>query len=94
MWSASTFDAPTISQELGWAQEIGFNVCRVFLQALVFQHEGERFLETFERFLKIADAHGLRVMPILFDDCAFAGKSPYYGTQDGPTPPPSNFPMS
>ncbi len=86
MWSAETFDPVTIEQELGWARAVGFNAVRVFLQEQVFANEGERFLVTLDRFLDLASRHGLGVVPILFDDCAFAGKSPYYGTQDAPVP--------
>jgi len=35
MWQKDTFDPQTIDRELGWAENIGFNSCRVFLQYLV-----------------------------------------------------------
>jgi len=84
MWQAATFDEESIERELGWARKLGFSACRVFLQYLVWEAEGAAFLETFERFLDIAGAKGLSVMPILFDDCAFSGKQPYLGLQDAP----------
>ncbi|HUU10643.1 MAG TPA: cellulase family glycosylhydrolase, partial [Phycisphaerae bacterium] len=86
MWQADTFDAATIDRELGWAEAIGFNSCRVFLQYLVWQADPERFLERFDRFLGIAAKHRISVMPVLFDDCAFSGKEPYLGKQDAPVP--------
>jgi hypothetical protein len=86
MWQADTFDAATIDRELGWAEAIGFNSCRVFIQYLVWQADPERFLERFDRFLRIAAKHRISVMPVLFDDCAFSGKEPYLGKQDAPVP--------
>jgi hypothetical protein len=86
MWQKESFDAPTIERELGWARKIGFNSCRVFLQYLVWKADPEGFNERFDRFLAIADREGISVMPILFDDCDFAGKEPYLGKQDDPVP--------
>lgn len=86
MWQAATFDPDTITRELGWSAGIGFNGCRVFLPFLAWDAEGDRFLDRFEWFLGIADANGLSVMPVLFDDCAFSGKQPYLGIQDPPVP--------
>jgi len=36
MWQRETFDLEIIDQELAWAEDIGFNSCRVFLQYLVW----------------------------------------------------------
>lgn len=86
MWQAESFDADAIERELGWAREIGFNCCRVFLQFLVWDADRTGFLARLERFLEIAARNGLAVVPILFDDCAFSGKQPYLGPQDEPSP--------
>ena len=87
MWQKSTFDAETIRRELGWAEACGYNSVRVFLPYIVWEKEGDGFLQTFEAFLKIADEYHLTVLPILFDDCAFdAGKDPEYGPQPDPVP--------
>lgn len=86
MWQAETFDAQTIARELGWAQDIGLNSCRVFLPFLVWEHDPDGFVRRFEELLTIADKCGLVTLPILFDDCAFAGKQPYLGPQGDPIP--------
>jgi len=87
MWQKSTFDEETIRRELGWAEECGYNSVRVFLPYIVWEKEGDGFLESFENFLRIADEHHLSTLPILFDDCAFdAGKDPEYGPQPDPVP--------
>ncbi|MBN1342689.1 MAG: 1,4-beta-xylanase [Phycisphaerae bacterium] len=85
-WQAETFDAPTIDRELGWASEVGFNTSRVFIQYLVWKHDAEGLKRRLDRFLTIAKRHGMSVMPVLFDDCAFSGKEPYLGKQADPVP--------
>lgn len=64
MWQADTFDPDTIDRELGWASGIGFNSVRVFLHNLLWQQDREGFLRRFDRFLKIADKHGIGVMVV------------------------------
>jgi endo-1,4-beta-mannosidase len=86
MWQAESFDVSTIEKELRLASECGYNSCRVFLQYLVWKHEGAAFLKNFERFLEIAGKNAITVLPIFFDDCAFSGKEPRMGKQDEPIP--------
>ena len=85
MWMDSTFNAPLIEKELKIAAGLHLNSVRVFLSYAVWYNEKERFLGNFETFLRIADSCGIRVMPILFDDCAFDfGSEPVYGPQPEP----------
>ena len=84
MWQKDTFDPETIKKELMLAASTGYNSVRVFLQFIVWEAERESFMKNFEDFLKIADLSGISVMPVLFDDCAFAEKEPYLGKQDDP----------
>ncbi len=37
MWQKETFDPQTIDRELGWAQELGFNTVRVFVNYVVWE---------------------------------------------------------
>jgi hypothetical protein len=69
MWQADTFDPQTIDEELGWAESLGFNSVRVFLHDLLWQHDRDGLLRRMERFLKLADRHGIGVMFVLFDSC-------------------------
>ena len=85
-WQADTFDLPTIRRELGWAAEAGFNACRVFIQELVRESDPDGFAARFDRFLAAADDCGIGVMPVLFDDCAFAKQAPFLGRQADPVP--------
>ena len=36
MWQPDTFDEATIECEIGWAQSLGFNTVRVFLNSVVW----------------------------------------------------------
>jgi hypothetical protein len=38
-WQADTFDPETIERELGWAEDLGFNTIRCFVQYLVWKHD-------------------------------------------------------
>lgn len=67
MWQADTYDEPTIDRELGWAADLGFNTMRVFLHDLLWNEGPEAYLDRIDRFLTVADRHGIAVMFVLFD---------------------------
>ncbi len=68
MWQADTFDPETIDRELGWAAAIGMNVMRVFLHDLLWDSDPDGFVKRIDRYLAIADRHGIRTMLVLFDN--------------------------
>ncbi len=84
MWQAATFDPETIERELGWAEELGFNTIRVYLHDLLWKQDSEGFIKRIEKFLSIADSHGIRVMFVLFD--GVWNPYPHLGEQPEPTP--------
>ena len=86
MWDACSFDPDTIDRELGWAEDLGFNSVRVFLQYVVWNEDPAGFLDRLEHFLDITDSHGITTMPILFDDCTHAGYHLHTGPQADPVP--------
>lgn len=86
MWQKEVFDAALVARELRAAAAVGYNACRVFVQYLLWKQDSAALFEVFDSFLRIAADCGIRVMPILFDDCAFAFKEPYLGLQDEPAP--------
>ena len=67
MWQAESFDPERIDLELGWAESLGFNSIRVFLHDIPFRTDREGFLDRIDRFLEIADRHGIGVMLVFFD---------------------------
>ena len=84
MWQANTFDPETIDRELGWAASLGFNSVRVYLHDLAWSQDPAGFLHRVERFLDIADRHGIRAMLVLFDSCWDPYPKP--GPQRAPRP--------
>jgi hypothetical protein len=84
MWQADTFDAAAIDKELGWAAAIGMNTMRVFLHDLVWQQDAAGYRTRIDRFLQIADKHGIRTMFVLFD--SVWDPNPQLGRQRAPKP--------
>ncbi|HQF19773.1 MAG TPA: FecR domain-containing protein [Kiritimatiellia bacterium] len=86
MWQEATFDPDTIDQELGWAHDVGYTSIRVQLQFAVWQADPDGFLKRVDKLLELAAKHGLRVVPVLFDDLDVAGRAPVSGPQPEPVP--------
>ncbi|MBE5785956.1 MAG: hypothetical protein E7324_00275 [Clostridiales bacterium] len=71
MWQDADFDAPSIENSMAAAEKIGYNCVRVFLPFIVWEAERETFIKNMDRFMAIAYAHGIKTVPIFFDDCGF-----------------------
>jgi hypothetical protein len=84
LWQEATFDPETIDRELGWAAGLGMNTIRLFLHDLLWTVDGDRFLERVDEVLAIADGHGIRTMPVLFD--GIWDPDPRPGPQRAPRP--------
>ncbi len=84
MWQAETWDPATIDRELGLAESLGFNSMRVFLHHIPWQQDSAGFLRRIDELLSIADRHGIRVMPVLFD--GVWDPHPRAGAQRAPIP--------
>ena len=84
MWQAESFDPERIDLELGWAESLGFNSIRVFLHDIPFRTDREGFLDRIDRFLEIADRHGIGVMLVFFD--SVWDPFPQAGAQRPPRP--------
>lgn len=82
MWQAETFDTATISRELGYAQNIGFNIMRVYLHHVAWQQDASGFKKRLAQYLSIADRHRIKTMFVFFDDCWNDNYHP--GTQPAP----------
>lgn len=69
MWQEETFDPETIDKELGWAEEIGMNTMRVYLHDLLHKNDPQGLYKRMDKFLEIADSHGMKTLFVLFDSC-------------------------
>lgn len=80
MWQEESFDPATIDKELGWAENIGMNCMRVYLHHLAWEIDKKGFKNRVEKYLKIANSHGIKTIFVFFDDCwnatYKAGKQP------------------
>lgn len=90
MWMEETFDTDVIDEELGWAKSIGYTSVRIPLQEAAWRHDPEAFVDMVEKFLDLAEKHGLTVVPVLFDDANLAGSEPRFGPQPDPIPGVNN----
>ena len=86
MWQKASFDPHTIERELKLASGLGYNSVRVFMPYIVWESDPRGLKERIQLFLSTAEKSGISMVPILFDDCAFAGREPYLGKQDRPVP--------
>lgn len=84
MWQAPTFDPQEIDRELGWAEGIGMNTMRVFLQDQLWAQDPQGFKDRIGQFLAIADRHHIRPVLVLFDSCW--DPDPQLGPQRPPIP--------
>jgi len=84
MWQAETFDAPQIDKELGWAENSGMNMMRVFLPYILWDKDPASFRQRIDTFLTIASKHHIRTMFVLFDSCF--DPRPKLGPQHPPIP--------
>ena len=84
MWQAETFDPKRIDLELGWAESIGMNTMRVFLNDLPWNQDPQGFKKRIDTFLTIAAKHKIRPMLVLFDSCW--DPFPKLGPQRAPKP--------
>ena len=69
MWQKETFDAATIDRELGYAENIGMNLMRVFLHHLAWEIDPVGFKDRINKYLSIANKHKVKTMFVFFDDC-------------------------
>jgi hypothetical protein len=84
MWQEATFDPDEIDRELSWAEAMGMNTMRVFLQDLLWQQDAVGFQRRIDQSLTIASRHHSRSLLVLFDSCW--DPLPHLGPQHPPTP--------
>ncbi|RKD89837.1 hypothetical protein BC643_0170 [Mangrovibacterium diazotrophicum] len=83
-WQAESFDTATIDRELGWAENIGMNCMRVYLHHVAWEVDKDGFKGRMDKYLDIADSHGIKTIFVIFDDCW----NPTYHAGRQPDPKP------
>ena len=84
MFQAATFDPAINDRELGFAESIGMNTARVFLQDQLWEQDPDGFKQRLNTFLAIAAKHHIRPLLVLFDSCWET--DPHLGPQHPPIP--------
>ena len=76
LWQEDTHEEvmKSVRKELALMRDIGINGVRMFLPFYVWFHDGERFLDRLESFLRELDRQGIAMMPVIFNDCVGFGK--------------------
>ena len=67
MWL--NYDRAVIDRELGYAERLGINSVRVFLQYHVYDIDAKRFLRNVATFVDLCEKHNIRPMLVPFDSC-------------------------
>jgi hypothetical protein len=83
-WQKETFDPATIDRELGYAEDLGFNIMRVWLNSLVWKSDPEGLKDRINQYLTISSGHGIKTMFVFFCDCWNPDSKP--GPQPEPKP--------
>ncbi|MBN2295925.1 MAG: cellulase family glycosylhydrolase [Pirellulales bacterium] len=95
MWQADSFDPKAIDRELALAEDIGFNIVRVFLHDVAWEADPDGFKNRIDAFLDICNKHKIRVMLTFFTNGG-PGMLAKVGKQPEPIPGVHNsqWPMS
>ena len=84
MFQPETFDPAINDRELGFAESIGMNTMRVFLQDQLWKQDSKAFKKRLDTLLTIAAKHHIRPLFVLFDSCW--EPNPHLGPQHPPIP--------
>lgn len=63
------FDPEVVIRDLGYAKKAGLAALRVFLSFEQFEKDRDSFWEKIDFIFSAACKHGLRIMPVLFENC-------------------------
>lgn len=84
MWQDDTFSPDLIDKELGYAEDLGMNTMRIFLHDLVYQQDGEKFINKIDQVLELSKKHHIKPLIVFFDSCW--DPYPKLGKQRDPKP--------
>lgn len=85
LWGAEYFQPDVLDRELSLAQDLGFNVIRLFMCDIVWQNDPEGYMDRLEQTIALAHKHGLRILMTFYTNGGTI-KNPYVGPQPQPVP--------
>ncbi|MBR1583967.1 MAG: cellulase family glycosylhydrolase [Clostridia bacterium] len=62
-------DIREIDRDFSYAQAAGINALRMFVSFEYWQQRPDAFFDRFEQVIAASQRHGIRIMPVLFEDC-------------------------
>lgn len=65
-WQEETFDPATIDRELTLAEGLGFNTLRIYIHEMLWNADKDGLKSRMNRFLEIADSHGMKSVITFF----------------------------
>ncbi len=63
------FDAEILDRELGFAERLGLNTIRFFVDVRAYEADSKLMLDRLDQFLALCEKHHLKTIPQLFDSC-------------------------
>ena len=85
-WQPETFAPDLIDKELGMAAGLGFNTVRIYLHERLWYADKEDFKRRIDRFLEIADSHGIKTVVTFFTNGGDHNREFSFGDQPEPIP--------
>ena len=76
LWQEDTIEEilPSVKKELRLMKELGFNTVRMWFDFNLWYHERDQYLERINRVLAIFYEYGIKLIPVIFNDCVSFGK--------------------
>ena len=86
MWQEYGFEEKleTAEREIELLVETGYNAIRSLLFYPIWKEQYEGCMERLERFLDMLDRHGVKLVPVLGNDCQVTKDNPYCFLKSGP----------
>lgn len=65
----NNYEEEEIDRDMGYAESVGINAIRVFTSYEYWLDNPDKFFEHFEHLIVCCESHGIRLLPVLFEDC-------------------------
>ena len=75
----SELNPEEIDRDFGYAEDAGINALRMFVSFEYWQEQPDLFFRRFEQVIALSRRHGIRIMPVLFEDCGTDNTVPLGG---------------
>lgn len=86
MWQEYGFEEKmkTAEREIKLLAETGYNAVRIGLSYQIWKEDHDGFMSRLDRYIDTLDRYGVKIMPILGNDCQVPKDNPYAHLKQGP----------